>query len=188
MIIAIGVLLLACIIVFLVIHRKKLVDEFEKRIQDFQQKICLFFDEYLVLKSHVVEEAEEQAFFLKWQDLYKETCRYKSLGKSQNGSDIVRFIEVFKNLHHDISKSNAEIKRKESIKPVSEQINIFFEDLSKLKENYISFSQREIFKQKFIAICEIHFITGVIRNHVCRSMNRCKKGSHKNAGQNIHFF
>ena len=149
LIIAIGLLLLACIIVFLVIYRKKLAAEFEKRIQDFQQKISLFFDEYLALKSHVVEEAEEQAFFLKWQDLYKETCRYKSLGKSQNGSDIVHFIEVFKNLHHDISKSNAEIKRKESIKPVSEQISIFFENLSKLKENYISFSQRETFKQKW---------------------------------------
>ncbi len=118
--------------------QKKLFKDFEQKYQEFKEPINIFFTEYFELRKQFVSESEENNFAEKWQELYSEIQKYHISKKFSSFAEIEQFKKTYKNLHRFISESNAEIKRKEEIKHLSQQIAVFFNELFKITNQYVS--------------------------------------------------
>ena len=145
----------AVVVIFIflaILHAKRqkwLAQELTQKIQYFQEQIQAFFTEYFALRTRIVTEFEETDFIAKWQALYSEVTKYHIPKKSVALAEIVQFKETYKHLHKIISDSNAEIKRKEEIKILSEQIAQFFTELFEMTNQYVSHSLEIGFNQKW---------------------------------------
>lgn len=146
-------LVLAFLVVFAFLfarRKRKLAKELQKKIQDFLSQINIFLAEYSDLTNHFVPESEENEFAQKWQNLFSEISKYHFLEKTDGFQKISEFKKAYKNLHQDISDSNAEIKRKEEIKNLAQKTEDFFtEFFYKISNQYVSHSQKIQFIQKW---------------------------------------
>ena len=131
------VVLVATVSVLLIIRHKRLA-EFERKIDFFLGQISVFFKECSDCLQYYVPETEESIIISKWHDLYSEISRHHLSKKHKAFNEIFQFKIAYKNLHKSISESNAEIKRKESLKNLSEQISVFFADLSEVTSQYVT--------------------------------------------------
>ena len=132
------VVLVATISVLLIIHHKRLAEEYERKNDFFLGQISDFFKDYSDCLQHYVPETEESVIISKWRDLYSYISRHRLSKKHKAFNEIYRFKTTYKNLHKSISESNAEIKRKESLKSLSGQISVFFADLSEITNQYVT--------------------------------------------------
>lgn len=145
------VLAFLVVVAFLFARRKrKLAKELQKKIQDFLSQINIFLAEYSDLTNHFVPGSEEIEFAKKWQNLFSEISKYHFLEKTDGFKKISEFKNAYKNLHQNISDSNAEIKRKEEIKNLAQKAEDFFTELFyKISNHYVSHSQKIQFVQKW---------------------------------------
>lgn len=138
---------------FITKHRKKLAKELQKKIQNFLKQINIFFTEYSDLTKHYISETEENEFALKWQNLYSEISKYHITEKTSGFLEIKQFKETYKNLHQNISVSNAEISRKEKVKNIAQKTDKFFIELFyKITTHYVPHSQKVSFIQKWNSV------------------------------------
>ncbi len=134
---------------FYIKRQKKLSKEFEQNIQNYQEQINIFFTEYFELRKQFICESEENKFTVRWQELYSKIQKYHISKKLSAFAEIEQFKETYKNIHGYISESNAEIKRKEEIKHLSQQISDFFAELFEITIQYVSHSVDNQFTQKW---------------------------------------
>ena len=147
------VLIIALFILFVVfytIRRKQLTKEFEEKIESFIEVCDSFFVDYDNIFKHYIQDAEKDAFVLKYKVLYQELQRYS--GISLKVDSFVK-IEEFKRKYEDFPRlvfaSNAEIKRKECLKSLIQYVNVFLDELSFLTSRYVTEADGEIFHQKW---------------------------------------
>ena len=114
-------------------RNSKLTIEFEKKILGFQEQLTNFSYEYTELLKHFVEGSEEDSFLEKWKELYDDIQKCKIKTKSSIFPQITKFKDIYKNCHKYILLSNNEIRRKEIIKNLAEEISNFFIVLIKRK-------------------------------------------------------
>lgn len=148
-------LVFAIIVIFAILtiiyikRQKKLSKELEHKIKEFQEPINIFFTEYFDLRKQIVTELEEKNFTKKWQEFYTDIQKYHNSKKFSAFAEIEQFKKTYKNLHRFISESNAEIKRKEELKHLSQQISDFFAELFEITNQYVSHSVDNQFTQKW---------------------------------------
>lgn len=135
--------------VFLFYRRRRFNKKLAEKLPEFQNQTNLFLNEYCHLINHFVQKTEENEFCEKWKNLFSEISKYHNSKKLRSFSQLMRFYEIYKNLHTNIWESNKEIKRKEEIKILSEQIGEFFAELSPLINEYVSHSLEIQFTQKW---------------------------------------
>lgn len=133
-------------------HRKKLENEFAEQIHGIQKIIQQYFSERERIKAHLVAELEENAFVEKWEPLFSGMKRFRNLKTFNDYAELLRFIEDFKKIHERISDSNAEIKRKDSIQKFLPRVEQFFNEIKKLKEQYITHLDEIRFSQRWQGI------------------------------------
>ena len=144
------VALIICLIaVFLVIRRKKAAKVLEQNIDNINGQIVIFNTEYVNIQKHFIPESEENAFVEKWHDLYSDVSKYHISKKNIAYAGIQQFKETYKHLHKSISESNAEIKRKEILKRLSEQVSAFFTELSQITNQYVTHNTEIWFEDKW---------------------------------------
>ncbi len=141
-------------ILFLVNRKKRLLKALEQKFQEFQIHINDFFSEYAELTKRIVDDSEEKAFSSKWLWFYEETSKYRISTRNTQFSEVSRFNATYRNLHKHISESNIDIKRKENLKPISEEISNFFYELSKITLEYVSQSKAQSFLKKWEKLSE----------------------------------
>lgn len=127
-------------LIILFVYRRNAARKFLHKINSFQEQIKAFFVEFDSLLKQVVAKEQEDEFIAKWQTLYSEVGRYRIPKKNAAFSEINNFKETYKNLCSIIFQSNAEIKRKETLKSLAQKISEFFNELFKFTENYVSHS------------------------------------------------
>ena len=147
------VLIIVLLVIFVacyVAHRKRLAKEFEEKVRSFIEVCDSFFVEFDGLFKHYIQDAERDAFILKYKVLYHELQRYS--GISSKVEDFVK-LEDFKKKYKDfpglVFASNAEIKRKECLKSLIQYVNVFLDELSFLTSRYVTEADGEIFRQKW---------------------------------------
>ncbi|WP_158212979.1 UvrD-helicase domain-containing protein [Fibrobacter sp. UWB2] len=147
------VLIIVLLVIFVacyVAHRKRLAKEFEEKVRSFIEVCDSFFVEFDGLFKHYIQDAERDAFILKYKVLYHELQRYS--GISSKVEDFVK-LEDFKKQYKDfpglVFASNAEIKRKECLKSLIQYVNVFLDELSFLTSRYVTEADGEIFRQKW---------------------------------------
>lgn len=149
---AIGIALAALFILFIVLyikHRKRLAKELEQKISSFHEQVSIFFSEYFEVLKNIISESVESDFSKKWETLFSEIQQYHIPKNLDSSGEIEHFKLTYKNLHRIIADSNTEIKRKEQIHSLSEQLNNFFTDLFESTNKYISNSEKKQFIQKW---------------------------------------
>lgn len=152
MIYAVGtsiILILIFSTIFIIKRHRKHLKELKKNISVFLEKIEEFNKAYSELKVHFVRAEEEEIFLEKWQPFYSEIEKIHLSRKIQGFSQINEFKHRFTNIHKEIAKLNAEIKRKESLKYLENQINTFFSELSEFINQYVSKKNIVVFKEKW---------------------------------------
>lgn len=133
-------------------HRKQLEKELDGEIQDLQKQVSEFASEYKNLPTRYVDKEEKNAFLVKWQSLYTDVLKFCYLKRLNDCIDSRKFLTDFRNVHKLISDSNAEIRRRESIKKLFPCVKSFFEELSELVKQYVSPSEEESFIQKWESV------------------------------------
>ena len=131
-------LILCLIAIFLVVRHKKAAKVLEQNIDSINGQIVIFNSEYANILKHYISESEESDFVAKWNELYLRVSKYH-LPKKQNAYfEIKHFKETYRELHKSIVESNAEVKRKETLIQLSEQVSAFFEELSEITKQYVT--------------------------------------------------
>ena len=95
------VLIIVLLVIFVacyVAHRKRLAKEFEEKVRSFIEICDSFFVEFDGLFKHYIQDAERDAFILKYKALYLELQRYS--GISSKVEDFVK-LEDFKKKYKD---------------------------------------------------------------------------------------
>lgn len=154
---------LALIILFSVLyvkHRNKINKEIQEKLSYFQEQIKSFFEEYFVLQKQYISEESENAIISKWESFYSEVKKFH-VPKKNDSAEIGHFKKTYSNLHKEIADINAEIKRKESVKELSESVSNFFSELFKQTEQYVSHKTSETFISKWAYISQEAKITDV---------------------------
>lgn len=154
---------LALVILFSVLyvkHRNKLNKELQEKLSYFQKQIKSFFEEYFELQKKYISEESENAIISKWESFYSEVKKFH-VPKKNDSAEIGHFKETYSNLHKEIADINAEIKRKESVKELSESVSNFFSELFKQTEQYVSHKTSETFISKWAYIFQEAKITDV---------------------------
>ncbi len=142
---------LALIILFSVLyvkHRNKINKELQEKLSYFQEQIKSFFEEYFELQKQYISEESENAIISKWESFYSEVKKFH-VPKKNDSAEIGHFKKTYSNLHKEIADINAEIKRKESVKELSESVSNFFSELFKQTEQYVSHKTSETFISKW---------------------------------------
>lgn len=142
---------LALIILFSVLyvkHRNKINKELQEKLSYFQEQIKSFFEEYFELQKQYISEESENAIISKWESFYSEVKKFH-VPKKNDSVEIGHFKKTYSNLHKEIADINAEIKRKESVKELSESVSNFFSELFKQTEQYVSHKTSETFISKW---------------------------------------
>lgn len=143
------VALIICLIVLFVIRHRKAVKVLEQSINDIQEQIIIFNSEYADILKHYIPESEENDFEKKWYNLYSNVSKYHLSNKNIAHVGIQQFKETYRHLHESISESNAEIKRKERVKMLSEQVSVFFTELSEITNQYVTHNLERWFEDKW---------------------------------------
>lgn len=154
---------LALIILFSVLyvkHRNKINKELQEKLSYFQEQIKSFFEEYFELQKQYISEESENAIISKWESFYSEVKKFH-VPKKNDSAEIGHFKKTYSNLHKEIADINAEIKRKESVKELSESVSNFFSELFKQTEQYVSHKTSETFISKWTYISQEAKITDV---------------------------
>ena len=140
------VLLFVIFAVFYVVRRRRLAKEFEEKVRSFIEICDSFFVEFDELFKHYIQDAERDAFILKYKVLYHELQRYS--GISSKVEDFVK-LEDFKKKYKDfpglIIESNVVIKCKELLVKVEP----FFVEFDEMLKRYIQDSERDTFIYKY---------------------------------------
>lgn len=140
---------LVLVIILRIKHQKKCAKEREEKIKLLQGQIHLFSTEYAGLLKHFVTEEKETEFSAQWRQLYAEVSKCLIPKKHAAFDEIKQFRKTYANLHTIISGSNAEIRRKEEVKNLSEQTVRFFTELSELSSGYVTHSAEMFFAEKW---------------------------------------
>ena len=149
-VILIIVALIICLIaVLLVFKRKKTAKILEQNIDNINGQIVVFNSEYANILKHYVSESEENDSVGKWHNLYSNVSKYHLSNKNNAYAGILQFKETYKHLHKSISESNVEIKRKEIVKELSEQVSAFFTELSEITNQYVTHNIEKWFEEKW---------------------------------------
>lgn len=149
-VILIIVALIICLIaVLLVFKRKKTAKILEQNLDNINGQIVVFNSEYAIILKHYVSESEENDFVGKWHNLYSNVSKYHLSNKNNAYAGILQFKEAYKFIHKSISESNAEIKRKEIVKELSEQVSTFFTELSEITNQYVTHNIERWFEEKW---------------------------------------
>lgn len=154
---------LALVILFSVLyvkHRNKINKELQEKLSYFQEQIKSFFEEYFELQKQYISEESENAIISKWESFYSEVKKFH-VPKKNDSTEIGHFKKTYSNLHKEIADINAEIKRKESVKELSESVSNFFSELFKQTEQYVSHKTSETFISKWAYISQEAKITDV---------------------------
>ena len=147
--IAIIAIVALILLVLLVIRHKRAVRELEQNIEDINKQIVVFNSEYVDILKHYIPESEENDFEDKWRDLYSDVSKYHLTNKNNAFAVLLKFKDTYKHLHKSISESNAEIKRKETIKKLLEQVSLFFSELSEITNQYVTHNTEIWFEDKW---------------------------------------
>ena len=146
------VLIIVLLVIFVacyVAHRKRLAKEFEEKVRSFIEICDSFFVEFDELFKHYIQDAERDAFILKYKVLYHELQRYS--GISSKVEDFVK-LEDFKKKYKDfpglVIESNVVIKCKELLVKVEP----FFVEFDEMLKRYIQDSERDTFIYKYQAL------------------------------------
>ena len=146
------VLIIVLLVIFVacyVAHRKRLAKEFEEKVRSFIEICDSFFVEFDGLFKHYIQDAERDAFILKYKVLYHELQRYS--GISSKVEDFVK-LEDFKKKYKDfpglVIESNVVIKCKELLVKVEP----FFVEFDEMLKRYIQDSERDTFIYKYQAL------------------------------------
>ena len=149
-VILIIVAFIICLIaVLLVFRRKKAAKILEQNIDNINGQIVVFNSEYANILKHYVSESEENDFVGKWHNLYSNVSKYHLSNKNNAYAGILQFKETYIHLHKSISESNAEIRRKEIVKELSEQVSAFFTELSVITNQYVTHNIERCFEEKW---------------------------------------
>ena len=97
-----------------------------------------FFEEISELVKQYVPAPEEESFIQKWQSISKEIINVEVHSNEEEYELFNRFKVFYGSIRDYIQKSNAEIKRRESIQKQLPQVLAFFEELTELNKQYIS--------------------------------------------------
>ena len=144
------VALIICLIAAcLFVRRKKAAKVLEQNIDNINGQISIFNTEYANILKHFIPESEENAFVEKWHSFYSDVSKYHLSKRNTAFAGIQQFKETYKHLHKSISESNAEIKRKEIVKKLSEQISAFFAELSEIINQYVTHKEEIWFEEKW---------------------------------------
>lgn len=141
-------------LVFGIKRRSRLVKEREEKIKLLQEQIHLFFTDYAELLKCFVSKEKETEFSAQWQTVYAEVSKHRIPKKHAAFDELNKFRKTYANLHTIISDSNAEIKRKEEIKNLSEQAARFFAELSELSSGYVTHSVEIFFAEKWSGLSQ----------------------------------
>lgn len=142
---------LALVIFFSILYvkyRNKLNKELQEKLSYFQRQIKSFFEEYFELQKHYISAESENAIISKWDFFYFEVSKF-NVPKKNDSAEIGHFKKTYSNLHKEISDINAEFKRKEEVKELSESVSNFFSELFKQTEKYVSHKTSEAFISKW---------------------------------------
>ena len=146
------VLIIVLLVIFVacyVAHRKRLAKEFEEKVRSFIEICDSFFVEFDGLFKHYIQDAERDAFILKYKALYLELQRYS--GIPSKVEDFVK-LEDFKKKYKDfpglVIESNVVIKCKELLVKVEP----FFVEFDEMLKRYIQDSERDTFIYKYQAL------------------------------------
>lgn len=145
---------LVLVIILRIKHQKKCAREHEEKIKLLQGQIHLFSTEYARLLKHFVTEEKETEFSAQWRQLYAEVSKCRIPKKHAAFDEIKQFRKTYANLHTIISDSNAEIRRKEEVKNLSEQTARFFTELSELSSGYVTHSAEMFFAEKWSGLSQ----------------------------------
>ena len=149
-VIIIIVALIVCLIgAILVVRHKKAVKFLEQNLDNIHGQIDAFNSEYADIQKHYVLEPEEKAFSEKWFGFYSEISKCRLPKKHSAYTEIEQFKTTYKNLHKSFSDSNAEIKRKEIAKELSDQVAAFFTELSEITNQYVTHKTERWFEEKW---------------------------------------
>ena len=147
------VLIIVLLVIFVacyVAHRKRLAKEFEEKVRSFIEICDSFFVEFDGLFKHYIQDAERDAFILKYKALYLELQRYSGIpSKVEDFVKLEDFKKKYKDFPRLVIESNAEIKRKENLNLLLQFVNIFFDELDFLTSRYVTDSDGKIFYQKW---------------------------------------
>ena len=141
-------------LIIILAYRKNAARKFLQKINFFQEQVKSFSAELDSLLKQIVSKEQEDEFIAKWQELYSEVVKYRISRKNAAFLEINNFKETYKKLRRIIFQSNAEIKRKETLKSLVQKISKFFNELFKLTQNYVSHSA----ELQFIKIWEFFFL------------------------------
>lgn len=147
-IIAIIAIIISLIALFVIRH-KRAVKVLEQNIDDINKQIVIFNSEYADILKHYIPESEENDFEEKWHDLYSDVSKYHLSNKNIAYAGILQFKDTYKHLQKSISESNAEIKRKEIVKKLLEQVFVFFSELSEITNQYVTHNTEIWFEDKW---------------------------------------
>lgn len=147
-IISILVISVALVILF-VVRNKRIVEELERNLENIYGQIISFNAERDVLLQHYVSESEEKTFVAKWRDLYIEVSKCHLPKKHIAYTEIDNFKSSYKNIRRTISKSNAEINRKETLDELAESVSAFFAELSEITNLYVTHNIENRFADKW---------------------------------------
>lgn len=145
---------LVLVIILRIKRQKKRAKEREEKIKLLQGQIHLFFTEYAGLLKHFVTEEKETEFSAQWRQLYAEVSKCLIPKKHATFDEIKQFRKTYANLHTIISDSNAEIRRKEEVKNLSDQTARFFTELSELSSGYVTHSAEMFFAEKWSGLSQ----------------------------------
>ena len=154
---------LALVILFSILyvkHKNKINKELQEKLSYFQEQIKSFFEEYFELQKQYISEESENAIISKWESFYSEIKKFH-VPKKNDSAEIGHFKKTYSNLHKEIADINAEFKRKEEVKELSESVSNFFSELFKQTEQYVSHKTSETFISKWAYLSQKVKITDV---------------------------
>lgn len=163
MMIPVIIAVLALVILFSILyvkHKNKINKELQEKLSYFQEQIKSFFEEYFEIQKQYISEESENAIISKWESFYSEIKKFH-VPKKNDSAEIGHFKKTYSNLHKEIADINAEIKRKESVKELSESVSNFFSELFKQTEQYVSHKTSETFISKWAYLSKEAKITDV---------------------------
>ena len=146
------IILSVLFVVFYAVRRRQLAKEFEEKVRSFIEICDSFFVEFdgRGLFKHYIQDAERDAFILKYKALYLELQRYSGIpSKVEDFVKLEDFKKKYKDFPRLVFASNAEIKRKENLKLLLQFVNVFLDELSFLTSHYVTYADGEIFYQKW---------------------------------------
>ena len=151
MMILVIIAVFALVILFSILyvkHKNKINKELQEKLSYFQEQIKSFFEEYFEIQKQYISEESENAIISKWESFYSEVKKFH-IPKKNDSAEIGHFRKTYSNLHKEIADINAEFKRKESVKELSESVSNFFSELFNQTEQYVSHKSSEAFISKW---------------------------------------